>query len=486
MTGNKNFFRKVGFGIGPKQEVPQNPLSWAKSQLDTVPALSWKGKIYTSDEMADQAADFAYTDRRVLRKKFKTDRKGYETAKNELMLKTGFRIFEDIELCIRHDAALNSGAPVFERLWFFWCNHFAITDRDSMPHFTTGPYHREIIRQNMTGHFKELLEAATLSWAMIRNLDNSQSVGPNSEWGRWRRENGKVATVNENHARELMELHSISPAAGYTQADVVDLSYIMAGWENEHTKKREEYNKVKFNRKKHEPGTHKVLGKSYKQRGLSPENKLLDVIKDLAAHPSCAEFIAFKLCRHFITDHPTDEMTRPIIAAWQDSDGHLPTVHKALIDVVWANGDRHQKFQNPEVWLLQMMNLAGAPWPPSPKIMTYDFKSKPNQYQKMITNLLRELGHNPYRPSQPNGWPDTSAEWMSPEMMLRRFAASFDITQQFKARLRWRPDQVLQANFDDLDGVNSYLKQAVDDPLDRRNTNKTIWHLFPSKWMMFA
>jgi uncharacterized protein (DUF1800 family) len=214
-------------------------------------------------------------------------------------------------LAIRHDAALNSGAPVFERLWFFWANHFAITEKDFMPEFTTGAYHRDVLRQHMTGSFTDLTKAATTSWAMIHNLDNSESIGPHSENGRRRRERGKVATVNENHARELMELHTVSPAAGYTQDDVIALSYVMAGWEHKYSKNRLECNPVRFNQRNHQPGTHTVLGKKYKQRGVNSSNKLLDAIEDLCAHPDCRRFIALKLCRHFICDNPTDAMMQP-------------------------------------------------------------------------------------------------------------------------------------------------------------------------------
>ena len=151
-----------------------------------------------------------------------------------------------------------------------------------MPEFTTGPYHREILRPHMTGSFTDMVKAATTSWAMIHNLDNSESVGPNSKRGRDLKEKGRVATVNENHARELMELHTISPDAGYTQEDVIALSYVMAGWEHRYSKKRSECNPVHFNAEHHEPGTHVVLGKSYKQRGLDASNKLMDAIEDCA------------------------------------------------------------------------------------------------------------------------------------------------------------------------------------------------------------
>ena len=178
-----------------------------------------------------------------------------------------------------------------------------------------------------------------------------------------------------------MELHTISPDAGYTQEDVIALSYVMAGWEHRYSKKRSECNPVHFNAEHHEPGTHVVLGKSYKQRGLDASNKLMDAIEDLCAHPQCRQFIATKLCRHFICDEPTEAMTAPIVAAWEQTDGHLPAVHKALLQVAWDHTGIEKKFHNPEVWLLQMVKMGGVAWPPSPKSMTYSFKNRVTQTQ---------------------------------------------------------------------------------------------------------
>ena len=227
-------------------------------------------------------------------------------------------------------------------------------------------------------------------------------------------------SVNENHARELLELHSVGPAAGYSQADVIALSYIMAGWECPWTKKRGDGNPVKFNQDKHEPGNHVVFGKRYKQRGLSPKSKLLDVIEDLASHPSCRRFITQKLCRHFICDHPTDEMTAPIIEAWEGTDGDLPSIHQALLEVVYEYTGQYEKFQNPEVWFLQMANMAGSNWPVPSKEMTYDFEHNTQGHMHVVKWDLEELGLAPYRPIQPNGWSDLGIDWISPELLLRR------------------------------------------------------------------
>ena len=134
----------------------------------------------------------------------------------------------------------------------------------------------------------------------------------------------------------------------------------MAGWEHPWSKKREECNPVKFNQKKHQPGKHTVLGKTYKQRGISSKAKLFDILDDLAQNPHTRRFIAFKLCRHFIADHPTDAMLAPIIKAWEETDGHLPSIHKALVEVIYEFTDHELKFQNPEIWLLQVIKMTDA------------------------------------------------------------------------------------------------------------------------------
>jgi len=478
----RDFFRKMGFGLGPGDDVPADPVAWAEAQVGSVPDLSWPGEIPTAQDLLDQRAVFVYQDRQVIRKKFKNDRKAYKEAKKQLRWETGEKFYESLEIAIRHHAALHSSAPVFERLWLFWHNHFAIAEKDMLASWNTGAYTREIIRPNMCGSFTELVKAVTTSWTMIHHLDNSKSVGPNSKRGKWRREKGEVATVNENHARELLELHTVSPAAGYTQQDVIALAYIMAGWENEHTKKRQECNPVRFDPKSHEPGNHVVMGKRYRQRGLSPKTKLIDAVDDLCAHPSCAEFISTKLVRHFVADEVTPEMVRPVIDAWRETGGHLPAVYKALIRVVFAHTGTHRKFLNPEVWLLQSVKLTEAPWPPTPSAMAYDFTSKPDKIQRRPRDVMFEIGHPVYRPKQPNGWPDTEPEWLSPELLIRRLALAKRIAREYMPI--GKLEQAIARNFDSAEDVVAYLKFCRNNPDNWRSTSQDAQFLLPSEWML--
>ena len=310
----KNFFRKVAFGLKPEEKAPSDPLTWAQKQVETIPELNWKGKhIYSEKEMRKYWIQQRVTEETTFRKKYKNDPDGLRRAEKQLENDTGARYWPTNEICMRHAEGIRSDNPVLAKLWYFWTNHFTISDTQSLPEFSTGAYHREFIRANMDKTFETMVQEATVAWPMIMHLDNKDNIGPKSESARqeWRRKEKRPATLNENHARELMELHTISPEAGYTQEDVQELAKIMTGWRPKWTKKSDQGTDVRFMSERHEPGKKNVLGKTYKKGRKS----LKIVIKDLVNHPSCREFIATKLCRYLITDHPTKQMIAPIIKA---------------------------------------------------------------------------------------------------------------------------------------------------------------------------
>jgi len=419
----KSFFRKVAFGLKPDEKIPSDPLVWAQKQVETVPELNWKGKYVFSEKKMrkDYWVKHRVTEDRVFRKKFKNDPQGLNTAVRQLDRDTGKEFWPNYEISLRHAEAVRSETPVLAKLWYFWTNHFTISDTQSLRPFSTGPYQRETIRANMDKNFETLAIEGTIAWPMIMHLDNKDNVGPNSISGRseWRRKEKKPATINENHARELMELHTISPKAGYTQNDVIELAKIMSGWRPKWSKSIDHGSNVKFDHERHEPGKKIVLGKEYKTGSKSLEI----AIKDLVNHPSCREFIATKLCRYFITDNPTKEMIEPVIKAWEQSDGLLPEVHKAAIKVAFEYDEKYSKFQNPENWFLQMVNMSGSiySYPVPEKVMDkFSFGSVMFQEQRISDWLLEDLGCHPYRSKQPNGYSDLSKDWMSTELIIRR------------------------------------------------------------------
>ncbi len=462
----KNFFRKIAFGIKADEKIPSDPLTWATTQItDKIPELSWKGKYILSEKEMRKTywKEYRYTESVVFRKKYKKDPEGLKKAEKQLNNDTGKHFWPNYEISIRHTEAVKSTSPVLAKLWFFWTNHFTISDTQSLRPFSNGPYQREFIRSNMNQRFEKMAIEGTLAWPMIMHLDNKDNVGPKSISAKqdWRIREKKPATINENHARELMELHTISPNAGYTQEDVIELAKIMTGWRPKWSKREDHSHDVKFDRERHEPGKKYVLGKKYN----SGSKSIKVAIKDLVNHPSCREFIATKLCRYLITDNPTKEMIIPIIKAWEKSDGYLPEVHKAAIKVAFEFNEKNKKFQNPENWWLQMINMSGmtSEYPISEYYMDkYKFGFFASEKQRFSDWLLEDLGCNPYRSKQPNGYSDISTDWMSTELMIRRLLYAKKAFFMMKAEDQnddTLHERIVLKNFDNPDQILKILSK---------------------------
>ena len=457
----KNFFRKVAFGIGPNEQAPSDPLKWALDQVNDVPELSWKGKIYSEKELRKYYRDWVYGDRKVLRKKYKDNKTLYKTHKDILRHKTGQKFWESLEISIRHNEGINSSSPVLAKLWMFWGNFFAISEKDFLANYSTGAYQREIIRPNLNQSFEKMVYDVTTSWAMIHHLDNSESAGPKSVTAgeEWRIRKKEPATINENHARELLELHTVSPKAGYSQEDVIQLAYIMTGWQHRWSKKNLETGNVWFNSEYHQRGKKNVLGKEYKKG----KKALAVVVKDLVNHPNCRDFVAERLCKFLITDEPTQEMKQPIIDAFKKSDGFIPEIHKAAIKVAFEYNDKYKKFQTPENWLIQVAKVADLNWPPSPDLMDkYELGQRPFDSQREPEWLLQNIGHHPYRAKQPNGWSDHSADWISPELLIRRLVyakASYNFAKMENNKNSEYYVKMVENNFDNPSKIMKYLNQ---------------------------
>ena len=466
----KNFYRKVAFGLKPDEKTPSDPLVWATSQItDKIPDFSFKGKIYSEEELRKHYREWVYQDRKVLRKKFKKDKMGYKAAKNLLKDSTGQKFWKNLEIAIRHKEATQGNHPVLAKFWYFWTNHFTISDKDFLADYSTGGYQRETIRANLNKSFEELAYEATIAWAMIHHLDNAENVGPKSEDARaeWRRRKKRPATINENHARELLELHTVSPNSGYTQENITELALIMTGWapDDKYWKTKLETADVRFQSKYHEPGKKIFWGKEF------PKGKkgLRAAVNFLVNHPSCREFIAYKLCRYLITDYPTKEMTDPIIKAWQKSDGFLPEVHKAAIEVAFKFNDKYSKFQNPENWWLQMSRMTDAKWPPKDeRFDTYRLGGGPDPYQAKPSWFMEDMGHHPYLSKQPNGYSDLAEDWMSPELIIRRliYARQGYINLKSDNKNNEFFEKVVDKNFDNPDKIMKLLNQN-EKPIDR-------------------
>jgi len=313
------------------------------------------------------------------------------------------------EILARGAMSVNGPAPVFERFWHFWTSHFTVAPATGNINTAIGPYMR-MLRGRMAGDFRSMLFQAVTHPAMVLYLDNARSTGPNSKA---RRSNWTKDEVNENLGREMLELFSLSPAAGYTQQDVQAATYILTGWGVMSPPGRKAGVPLgsHFNYDKHEPGSHTVMGKTYRAF-VRNDGKLNDLIDDLAAHPATAQHICHKLATAFIADEPPAEAVARLVAVFQQSKGHLPTLHKAVVAEVAQAGTAARKFEDPETWLWTVFRVTGAELQVVPP--TKDAKGERPH------DILRELGQPIHHCPQPNGWSLQSRDWISLEMLDRR------------------------------------------------------------------
>ncbi len=221
------------------------------------------------------------------------------------------------EALARFQRATLSEAGFVERLVTFWSNHFCISASKGGPvRILAGAFEREAIRPHVLGRFSDMLLAVEQHPAMLLFLDNQQSLGPSSRAGINRKRG-----LNENLAREILELHTLGVGGGYTQQDVTSLARIITGWTFVGPDGRlGDPGNFAFNVNAHEPGSHTLLGKSYPDTGLAQGH---DALKDLARHPSTAKFIATKLARHFVADVPPPALVARLAQRFTKTDGDL-------------------------------------------------------------------------------------------------------------------------------------------------------------------
>jgi len=300
-----------------------------------------------------------------------------------------------------------TAAPIgfIERLVAFWSNHFAISvAKSNIGHAAAGAFEREAIRPYVTGRFADMLRAVEQHPVMLNFLDNAQSIGPNSKAGRNRK-----AGLNENLAREILELHTLGVGSGYTQSDVTELARIITGWTIVGREGRlGEPGSFVYNANAHEPGPATVLGRVYAQGGLAQGEAAL---ADIARHASVGPHLARKFARHFVADDPDAALVGRLAKVFHDSDGDLGALARALVADASAWSAPATKIRNP--W-----EVTVAAW------RAFD---RPTSDPGPLLNTLNLMGMPIWRPGGPNGFSDDSATWASPEGMKMRLelAAQF-------------------------------------------------------------
>ncbi len=310
------------------------------------------------------------------------------------------------EINARLRTAIQTQRPFMERLVAFWSNHFAISvDKPSVLGLA-GSFEREAIRPNIMSYFGDLLRAVEQHPAMLLYLDNHVSAGPHSlaAHGLARRAGKRTVGINENLAREILELHTLGVGGGYTQSDVTSFAEVLTGWSigtERGVLTRGEPGKFVFRPALHEPGPKSVIGRRYTESG---EEQGAAVLHDLAASKATAHFLATKLVRHFVADDPPLTAVARVASAYMNSGGYLPAVYRALIDAPDAWRQPLSKYKTPYDYVVSVHRGLELPAAPG----------------KLNAAALEVLGQRTYSPGSPAGWPDRSADWDGASALMKR------------------------------------------------------------------
>lgn len=443
---------KFGLGLRPNERaaIASDPRGWLKAQLSQVavmpPALL---------PFADSPA-LLLEGRELQLRLSELGKRALEPGVKEqqAQIRKTIAARQEEQQKARLLAAIDSEAPFAERLVRFWSNHFTVVaggggTKDLLRHIAV-PYENEAIRSNLDRSFAELLLAVEQHPAMLIYLDNHSSVGPNSKTGIAQKKG-----LNENLARELLELHTLGVDGGYGQEDVTALARILTGWgvDLRTGLTPDKYGSTlpgtyRFALVHHEPGEHTVLGRTYAVPGEQRGEKAL---RDLAHHPSTARHIARKLVRHFVADDPPPEAVEKIERVFLETGGWLPAVHGALIELEQAWDPQYRKLKSPEDLVVSVARGCMLP----------GRSEQPQLVLRSLNQALKTFGQTPFNAGSPAGWADTAAAWGNPDAILKRIQWFTALTKLIPAGLD--PLQLAQELLPPHDALLTELKRAESE-----------------------
>ncbi len=388
-------FVRFGLGRRPDDPVPSDPHAWLLGQLQGPDPLPLAGKLTTSDALglATRAMDETHQAERDGRgtggqPKLPQDMEGAQAVRRAARQEV-----QDL-LC----NALVTQAPFRERLVWFWANHFSVATRNRIITATAGPYVREAIRPHVTGNFRDMLLAVMRHPAMLEYLDQAKSSGPDSMSGMAHKQG-----LNENLARECLELHTVTPASGYTQADVTAFARVLTGWAVE---RKSEPRGFVFRDNRHEPGEQVVMGRTW------PDGEAggVALLTWLADHPATHRHLAEKLVRHFVSDDPPPGQVRIIEAVLRDTHGDLGAASAALVTLQGA-WTPLTKLRSPQDYVIATLRAVGTVPAAVPA----------------LPQAVSGLGQGVFQAPFPIGWPDRASDWANPEAMLQRVDFAYGV-----------------------------------------------------------
>lgn len=376
-----------------------------------------------------------------------------------------------LEYGARTNVAMTTERPFQERLVRFWSNHLVVPAIKQQSDVVCGAYEREVIRPHTTGKFSDMLLASAKNPAMLVFLDNNVSIGPGSPYGR-----EKKAGLNENLAREILELHTMGVEGGYTQKDVIELAKAITGWSTYPVFEHAAYQLAGrqgtpvggfvYHAEWHEPGDVTVVGKTYKAGGVEQGEGILH---DLARQPETARFLATKLARHFVADEPSPELVNRLAKVYLANDTDLAEMARALVESNDAWAQAQSKLKLPEDYAISCYRSLGLKLGErrAPPQTMYDFDTydPPKHYWAWLANDpfsflkdkdaaqftepraklgatiatfyadVKSMGQSPWNAPGPQGWYDRWTDWSGADSMLKRVEWSLATAAKHSARV---------------------------------------------------
>jgi uncharacterized protein (DUF1800 family) len=330
--------------------------------------------------------------------------------------------------------ATESDRQLQELMVDFWFNHFNVFSGKGLTRVWVGAYEQSAIRPHAFGRFRDLLEATARHPAMLFYLDNWQNTAPNSPGAK-----GRYQGLNENYARELMELHTLGVDGGYTQKDVVALAKILTGWGFRRGGQASRDNGFYFDSKRHDFSDKRFLGRTIKGSGMAEVEQALDI---LAKHPATARHISYQLAQYFVADQPPKTLVDRLAQRFQATDGNIREVLSTLFKSpeFWDSRYYNAKFKTPYQYVVSALRATGIEM------------GNPQSVQ----NTLQQLGMPLYGCPTPDGYKNTREAWLNPNGLTQRLNFATTLTTKLTD-----PKPQLQLSATLGDRFSPQTKQAI-------------------------
>ncbi|MDR6264779.1 DUF1800 domain-containing protein [Roseobacter sp. N2S] len=441
----QSFATKAAFRFGYGFATGERDLAGIEQILQQVQGPDLGAATYAGLSLEDRLAEMQTF--RELRNIMKSGDTSVKTEYRAAIKKRNWMRGDDMRHLFQRAMMNNQGFR--ERLAFFWSDHFTIIPKGLNANALWGNYLEQAIRPHITGSFGDLLVSAVTHPSMLLYLDQVGSTGPNSKVGK-----RKKLGLNENLAREVLELHTMGVDGAYKQSDVRQFAELLTGLDFNR-------NGPHFNKNKAEPGAETVLGKTY---GGDPA-KQADIelfLRDVARHPDTAHNVARKLATHFVSDTPDEQLVAHVAQTFSQTDGDLLRVYWALLEHPSSWGDLGQKAKQPFDFMVSSYRALG--------VSSEAFIKPPNgQIAKQLSQPIQFMGQPLRTAPGPNGWPEEAEAWITPQGLAGR------LQWALTSAIRWGEDtdprQFIQTSLRELAGQT--LQFAVSGA-ERREEGLTL------------